>query len=568
MNTNIRLLLIIAILLIVNLIGSAYFFRLDLTQEKRYSLSEVSQQTVRSLSHIRQKDQAQPVPMYISIFIEGEFPPEIRKFQDAIRTTLGEMRMYSRGFLEYEFIDPSSNTELLKAFKEKRLLPIPVRIQSSASEFSRKDMYPYALVRYRDRELYVDLLKGSAFNRQVDFAKAESDLEYKLISSIKTLQAERNGTVIILQGHGETPVFLEEGKGNPEMAQLYTILTNAGYQIFTFDRAQQEGLAIPDVDVLLILQPKIPFTERDKYEIDQYLIRGGSVFWMMNEQKVDLKLYRNQATMTSLRNLNLADMFMNYGFKLNTDLVQDYNAEKTEVFLETAAGGEIQEHPWPFFPMIFEFPNHPVTRNVDAVLLRYASTIDTFHQAEVRKSVFLNTSPLSRKLQNVQFIDINPYITNYPPQNIFNQGPQITGLMLEGIFTSVFNGRAIPTDSLSPNPPTAIFGPKNNPVAPGKMAVITDGEFYLGKNFRGERGNIPYDNASLILNVVDYLAGDNALTQIRSKDVVVRRLDKVKVNQYQHIIRASNLILPVLLIVFFGGLRYYLRKRRNERLKV
>ena len=568
MKTNIRLLIIIFILIFINLIGSGYFRRIDLTKEKRYSLSEVSIATVRGLSSIRQSDQAQPVPMYISIFVEGDFAPNIRKFQDAIRTTLTEMRQYSRGFLEYEFIDPSKNNELLKSFRQKGLTPIPVRVRTSATEVSTKGMYPYALVRYRDREKYVDLLKGAAFpGGNINFVKAEADLEYKLVEAMRTLTQEQGGIVGILQGHGETYVRDKSGQGNQELAQLITMIQNASYNVFIVDRSLEEGLSIsPDIDVLLIMQPTQAFSERDKYEIDQYLIRGGSVFWMMNQEKVDLELYRNRATFTELRSLNLDDMFMKYGVKLNYDLVQDLNAEKTEAFQETASGGQITSHHWPFYPMLLQFPDHAVNRNIDAILLRYASSIDTFEtEGDIKKSVFLTTSPRSRTLPNRQFIDFVSYLNDPPPDALFNKGPQITGLMLEGIFTSLFNHREIPTDSLSPNPPTAKFGAQNNPTATGKMAIITDGEFYLGKKFRGKRGLLPYDNANLILNVIDYLAGDDALTQIRSKEVVIRNLDKKKVNAHSQTIRTMNLILPVLLIVLFGIIRYYIRKMKNSK---
>ncbi|RMG16233.1 MAG: hypothetical protein D6730_25380 [Bacteroidetes bacterium] len=568
MKKHLRLLLIAGLLILLNLIGSAYFMRFDLTKEKRYSLSGVSKEMARKLSSIQEG--AAPVPLYLTVYLEGEFSPNIRRFQDAIRATLNELRLYSRGFLEYEFVDPSNQRELLKQFQQRGLLPIPVRVQSSATEITQKAMYPYALARYRDRELYIDLLKGCAYpNGGVNFAKAEADLEYKLVSAIKTLYREEGGLVAILQGHGEPALFDAQKRPNRELAPLINELENGGYNIAIFDRAVQPGLAIPpNVSVLLILQPEKRFSERDKYEIDQYLMRGGSVFWIMDQQEVKLELYRNQATLTRLRELNLDDMFMKYGFKLNYDLIQDLSCEKTEVFQETASGGQINSLAWPFYPLVLDLPDHPVTRNVDAVLLRYASSIDTLQREGIQKSVFLTTSPRSRTLPGVQHIDLGVYLKTPPPATLYNKGPQITGLMLEGIFSSLFDGRQIPTDSLSPELPTAAFGRQNNPAAPGKMAIISDGEFFLGKKFRGERGLLPHDNATLILNVIDYLAGDNTLTEIRSKDVVIRNLDREKVTHYLTAIRLVNLLLPILFIAAFGSLRHYWRKRKHQRLRL
>ncbi|MEO0474182.1 MAG: hypothetical protein AAF206_31530, partial [Bacteroidota bacterium] len=175
----------------------------------------------------------------------------------------------------------------------------------------------------------------------------------------------------------------------------------------------------------------------------------------------------------------------------------------------------------------------------------------------------LASSPASRAVEGKQFIDINDYLLNPRPSKVFNDGNQIMGLMAEGLFTSLFNGREAPTDSLAPEKPSALFGARNNPSAPGKIAMISDGEFALGKMSRGERQRIPYDNKDLLMNVVDYLAGDAALTQIRSKEVVARRLDREKVREQGGTFRWINLLLPNLLIILFGVLRFYLRKRKQ-----
>ncbi|MEM9986205.1 MAG: hypothetical protein AAF804_14025, partial [Bacteroidota bacterium] len=210
-----------------------------------------------------------------------------------------------------------------------------------------------------------------------------------------------------------------------------------------------------------------------------------------------------------------------------------------------------------------------IDTNADAALMRYASSIDTFTQLGVKKSVFMTSSRYSRTVEGSRFIDLNQYLQNPPPNRLFNRGPFITGLLAEGIFKSLFVGRRAPVDSLAPNPPNAMFGPKNNPEAPGIMAVISDGEFMLGKNFREERSpRLPYDNLTILMNAIDYLAGDPTLSQIRSKDVVVRRLDREKVVDNQAWIRILNLGVPILTVVLFGFMRALIRKRKNERLRV
>ncbi len=542
-------------------------------------------------------------PFYVEIYLEGEFPANIRRFQESLRTTLVELQQHAGGSFDFEFIDPSGNPGLMADLRKRGFPPIPVQVRVSNTETQRKDMFPVAVLHYREQVQYVDLLKGCAFpNGQVNFDKAEADLEYKIVSAIRNLNRDRRGLIAVLQGHDEhemTPIIQEavgpDGKPEPrvvdvrtEMRELLNGLDNA-YHIAPINLADhtENGEISPSVDLLMILQPTTAFSEREKYEIDQYLMRGGNVLWILDQQIVDLDLYEKRSTLTQLYDLNLDDMFMNYGFKVNYDLVQDLSCEPTEVFNTEAE--QFESKRWIFHPLLFSLPNHPVTRNVDAVLLRNAASIDTFAQVGVSKSAFIQSSPYSRTVQGTQFIDLNMLLENPPPQNLFNKGGRIMGLMMEGAFTSLFKGRMAPTDSVFPKAPDAAFLERSdmlermsNRLAEldsslkdqvladylaragqgRRMAVISDGDFVMGKQFRGKRGNMPYDNKTLLLNTIDYLTGDQTLTNIRSKEVVARRLDPDKIRNRVGMIQAVNLILPVLLILAFGLIRFWLRKRK------
>lgn len=569
MQRNLQYLLIIAIIIVLNLFLSGFFKRIDLTSENRYSLSEISKATADSLRY----------SMTIQIYMEGEYPPNIRRFQDAVRTTLQELQQYSDGFLDYEFIDPKNNTELIKELSKKGLPPIPVTVRTSAAETENKQLFPYALIRYREQEQYIDLVKGCVLpNAQIDFLKAEGDLEYKLVAPMRNLIREQGGNIALIDGHGEyTSETLAEwitAMQNSYKVFRFDLRKNAGQGLaptITAEKMKEAGKELPDnlkykngIDVLVIAQPEQAFTEREKYEIDQYLMRGGNVLWVLGQEKVDMDMYEKRACLSSLRDLNLDDLFLKYGCKVNYNLVQDLSCEKTEMFREGPSGGMFQALPWIFSPMVYVFPNHPIARNIDNVLLRYPSSIDTMAQAGVKKSVFLSSSQDSRTIDGQQFIDIDKYLQEKPPIPLFkNKGNKIIGVLMEGYFQSLFAGREIPTDSLAPKMPTAPFGDKS--ALPGKMIVISDGNFPLGKQFRGKLGYMPYDNKAMLMNAIDYLAGDVALTQIRAKEVEVRLLDKDKVIQYTWLIRAVNLVLPIVLIALFGFTRAYLRKRKNER---
>lgn len=551
-NANLRLVLIIGLIVVANLVLSGYFLRLDLTRERRYSLSEVTAEVLDTLAY----------PMFVTVYLEGDFPPDIRAFQDALRTNLQEMRQYASGNLNFEFVDPSNNADLLKQFQDMGFSPVPVKYVD-VDETRLKYMWPLARFQYKDYEQHVDLLKGAsvptAQGPNVDFLRAEADLEYKLMAAVINLINDKRKVVGLVRGHGEL--------SNEAIAELGSELQNA-YNLVDYNMATTyHGVGIsPEIDALLILQPTAAFSERDKYELDQYLMRGGSLLFMMDQEKVDLDLYQKMSTLTDLYQLNLDDQFFKYGFKVNYDLVQDLNCETVELFDENSQAFVSQR--WVFFPRYFALPDHPVSRNVDAVMMRYAASIDTFSQPGVRKSVFLASSPRSRTVQGKQFIDINQYVQSPPPANLYNQSGKIMGLMAEGIFESLFSGREAPTDSLAPDPPTAAFGPRNNPTRPGKIAVISDGRFGQARSFRGRLQRIPFDNKTLIMNVVDYLAGEDALTRIRSKEVIARRLDREKAREQGGSLRWLNLALPNVLIVLFGLGMFYVRKRRNEKRKI
>lgn len=581
-----RLLLIAVIILTINVISDSFFRRIDLTKEGRFSLSEVTTNVLDTLDY----------PMFITAYMEGEFPNEIRTFQEALRTTLLEMKQFAGSNLQFSFEDPSNNVELLQEFAQRGFTGIRVGERLSAVEEKQQQMWPLVVVRYRGNEVFIDLLKGClepvpTGGAVPNFLKAESDLEYKLTSAMLSLTAESQTVVGLLRGHGEL--------NNAQIQELGSALQNRFAMVDYNLRTTYAGRSISnDIDVLLVLDPKIPFTEREKYELDQYLMRGGSIFWIMDPQRVDMDMYNKRSAVTELKRLNLDDFFMHHGIKINYDLIQDLSCEKIEVVVPGAERPEIIEQPWIFSPFVVDFPDHPVTRNVDFVVLRYPSSIDTFEVPGLKHIPFILTSQDSRKIAGSQFIDINEYLNNPPPPNLFRAGPQMAGVLIDGEMQSLFAGRPIPTDSFSPNPPNQAFVANSVVRRDGEtreayearimeqiedvrvrkymldlndrrqMAVISDSDFPLGALFRGERAYMPFDNKGMLLNVIDYLTGDVSLTNIRSKDVVARRLDIDKVRDDQGFWQSINLIIPVLVVILIGAVRFWWRRRKNEKLKI
>ncbi|MCZ2355353.1 MAG: gliding motility-associated ABC transporter substrate-binding protein GldG [Bacteroidia bacterium] len=554
----IQLFLIVAILITLNLISSGFFYRWDLTAERRYSISQVSQQTADSLESV----------LTVKVYLEGDFPAPLKRFADAVRTTLIELKVYAGSNLQYKFINPGKNPDLMKLFNEHGISPLPVNVRTSEMESSRQYVFPVAVVSYQGKDEYVDLIKGSSFpNGQVDLIRAEQDIEYKLVSAIKRLMTTEPRIVGLLRGQREfnRNVMAEWIQ---EMSQFYTILdvrADSGQSIapskrFLPDTIAQK-LAGRGVDVLVVAQPDTAFSERTKYEIDQYLMRGGRILWIVDQEKVDVS---NGPSLSIMRQLNLDDLFFKYGFKINYDLVQDVSCGRLDVIRGFNDGPVWSSEKWLYYPAVYNLPDHPINRNIDGLLLRYVSTIDTIPRNGVKFTPFVFTSAYSRTLNGNVMIDLNKELTNPPPVEVFRyKGNKVVGLQLDGKFESLFAGRTPPVDTKAPNPPTAKFIAQN--IFPTEMLVVSDGQIALPEDYRGRPGTMPLDNKTFLMNCLDLLMGNQAITQIRAKEVSIKQLHKETVVQNKILIQLLNVLFPVILILLFGIARHQLRVRENQK---
>ena len=535
----------IGILIMLNLLASAYFFRVDLTQEKRYSLSDYSKETLDSLDRY----------LTVKVYLEGEFPPRIQRFKQAVRDMLTEMKVYGGNMIQFEFIDPSENEELMQSFVDKGIAPITLNIRNSQTSEGRQYIFPVAVFSYEGREEMVDLFKGS-----VDYAsgepsplKAEANLEYKLIHAVKRLTQGSKKVVGILRGHQEIP----EEKTREFMRELSNLYIPIEVNV-------RNGEAIsPSVAVLLVLQPDTAFSEREKYEIDQYLMRGGKIIWMLDQQ--DVNLHYQAETLSRIRQLNLDDLFMKYGFKINYDLVSDLNCSTIELVLPNPnAPPTFSSQRWIYYPLITRLADHPITRNLDAIKMRYASSIDTFKTPELRHTPLLISSPYSRSQSGNVFVDLNEGIRNPPkPEELQGKGNRVMAILIEGQFHSLFENRTAPVDAFATVAPTAAFLRRN--VADTRMIVLGDGQIAVGEDVRGKIDFMAFDNKAFLFNSIDFLLGGESLIQIRAKDIQYHSLDIKKVRGNEWMIRILNLTLPVLLILIWGIVRQRVRISRNRK---
>jgi gliding-associated putative ABC transporter substrate-binding component GldG len=564
-SSRLQIFLVGAILVLVNLIGQSAFHRIDLTAEERYSLSDMTIQSLDSLDS----------PMTVKVFLGGEMPAEARRFADAVRTFLLELKVHAGSNLNFIFIDPTNNQELLGELRQRGIRPIAIRKQDGL-EVTEKLIFPLMVINYKGKEKYVDLMAGAYFANggQPDYSRAEQQLEYKFVSNLRRLFNIKPRLIGLLTGHNE--LRREQMKEFfAELIKFYNVMEvnvrkgdaipNSAWHL---PPDQQEKFKGKDgFDVLLIFQPDSAFTEREKYEIDQFIMRGGRVLWLYDKLYVEQKdLMHADHSISRIRKLNLDDLTLKYGFQVTEEIVQDIAC--FDIVLTENVDGRpmLRNFKWLYYPYVLTFPENPMTNELDAVLLRYTATVDTVASPGIKKTVLFTTSQFSRKVKG-HIISLNELNDPPPPQAFQGEGKgrYPVGLLLEGRFESVFAGRTAPTDAQATTPPTAPFIAKA-PI-PTRMIVIADGKLALPHRLRPGMEVIPPGNKKLLMNAIDYLVGDNALTQVRAKDFKVRRLDTRLYKNRQLPWQLLNVALPVGLVVCYGALRFWLRRRRNAALQ-
>lgn len=579
----IQALLVAGILLVLNLFAGQMVVRYDLTEDGRYTLNPVSIGTMDSLKR----------QMTVKVYLEGDnLPARVKRFRDAIRTTLTELKVHAGDKLVFEFIDPSSNNALMQKLVDMGVPAIPIVEKKNENEVRQQYIFPGAVINYAGNEEVVNLLfsdcvqaEGGMYN--CNYTKAESELEYKLVSHMQRVMPGQKRIVGVVQSNGAMPL-----EGMKEWASELMKF----YDVVKINLADRKLLPVgpallPDsvrtrlpkdalgYDVLIVPKPTKPFSERDKYILDQYVMMGGRILWLVDQEEVDeldLTNGKVHATLSILRQLNLDDQFFRYGFRIATNLIEaapsPSHSGPIEVLMDApGASGERGMRPvpapYPFYPIVIKawMADHAITRGLETVVLRYASSIDTLEVPDMKYYPLLRTSPFSRPRNGSIMIDLQKAIMDRPPRDLFRKkGGMMTGLALEGKFNSVFKSRKRP-DSLETKAPTIY-----NNVDTNRMVVFSDGDLAGPGRLRnvGAGAIMPAHNKLLLMNAVEWLLGDRSYNQIRNRNVMIARLDAEKVVGMEWLIRSLNIALPIVLVIAFGMLRFYLRRRRNEALKL
>ncbi len=538
--------------IILNQLASLYFFRIDLTEEERYTIKGPTKDLLQKL----QDD------VFIEVYLEGDLNAGFRRLRKSVRETLEEFRTYSNNKIHYTFTDPTmakgqnAQREFMTALASKGIQPMNV-IDNNEGKRTEKLVFPGALISYAGAEVGVMLLKGNrAQGSEEVLNQSIEGLEFEFARAIEKLSNNKRKKIGLVRGHGELDSL--------QIASLHSSLLES-YDIFKVDLNKKQTLA--SYDVLIIAKPTRSFSEQNKFVLDQYLIHGGKLLLLIDRLEASMDSASRSDYFAFPYPFGLEDQLFHYGVRINNDLVQDLVSLRYPV-VTGVLNGKPQMTPleWPFFPMINHYSDHPIARNLDASAFKFVSSIDSVKAPGIRKTPLLFTSGYARKLSAPVKVSVNDLRKEIKPE-IFSGGPIAVAYLLEGKFTSLYKNRFLP-DGVD----ATGFLPDGKD---SRIIVVADGD--LARNEINPRSGQPqalgfdsfsgytFANGELIINMIAYLTDDAGLISARNKEIKVRPLDKEKIRNNRTSLQIINLVLPIMLIILLGILKNHLRKRRYSR---
>lgn len=560
MKTNSQLknlLTLVGVLLLLNFAGHFFFKRFDLTSDKRFTLSQTSLNIVKEV-----KD-----PLYIDVYLAGNFPGEFKKLQTETQNLLDEFKAYNSNII-VQFVNPIEKEEerdqIIQSMMQNGMTPINVTLDDKGKQ-TQEVVFPWAVITYNNKSTKVPLLKnmmGASTAEKV--VSSVQHLEYAFANGFNTVLTEKKKKVAILKGNGELHDLL--------IADFVTTVRD-NYHIGTFTldsvaKQPNETLKyLKKYNLVVVAKPTEAFSDEEKQVLDQYILSGGKTIWLVDQVNMDMdSLYTETGSNLAFpRDLNLNDMFFKYGLRIKPDLIKDIQA--APIALATGQQGnatQYTQYPWLYSPAVYPDAKHPIVSNLDVLKFEFVSPIELLKN-DLKKTVLLHSSKYSKPVGapvevKLDMVGDRPEPKDFPTAT----GNMPVAVLLEGKFHSVYENRVLPFRD-----PT--FKAVGND---SKMILISDGDVIrnqFDKNYQPlELGfdkwtNNMYANKEFMMNCVNYLLDDNGLINIRSKDVELPIMDKEKVFEDYTFSQVVTIGLPLLLLGIFGFAFTYLRRKKYAR---
>ena len=558
------------LVILVNILLSWIDFRIDLTEDKKHSISEETKQILTDLEDV----------VFIKIYLAGDFPTEFKHLQSELLNLLTSFKSIAGDNFDYEVIDPnntndeSEKIDLFKQLVKDGLTPTDIEIRSTSSK-SSQIIFPGALIYYKDRQQAVNFLKNSVTKQAGENINASiENLEYEFIAAIHHLAKNNIEKIAFLEGNGEltdkevydlTESVLQD---NDKLSYHYAI-ERFNIKEFEIDSSKMEAdiskqiLDLSSFKALIIAKPTIAFNMLEKFIIDQYIMNGGKILWLIDGVNATMDSLQKANSFIALKNdLNLDDQLFKYGVRINPNLIEDLRS--TQIPIVTGYSNNMPQQsyfPWPYYPLLFSEINHPISKGLDAIKCDFASSIDTI-QNTIKKTILLTSSKQSRINPTPAKISLG-ILQNPPPIESFNKSQLPIAVLLEGEFESVFKNRILPKEQ------SIDFKEKSKPT---QMIVVADGD--VARNSVSNNGDIyplGYDrfinytypgNKKFVMNAIHYLCDDVGLTQLKSKEIKLRLLDKEKIASNMFLIQFINIVFPLLLLLIATLLFLNFKKRK------
>jgi gliding-associated putative ABC transporter substrate-binding component GldG len=556
-------LFLLILVVAVNFLASSFHSRLDLTKEKRYTLSNASKQLLKSLRE----------PVTIDVFVHKKnLPSEVKKLENSIGEFLLNCKEYGKNNLQFRFLNPyeglidSAQTRMEDSLNYfyglyPSVLSAPEKV---GDELEISKLIHGAVVKYRDTTIGIDLLQGQkGFGTEKEqraalYNNVEATMEYKFMHAIEKTVSEKKPIVGYALGHGEAFGY------NINDAFL-TLRSN--YNTDTIN-IRQIPFIPSQLNALVILKPTVSFSEADKLKIDQYVMHGGKVFWMIDVMYAEFdSLYKSNGFIAFDRALNLDDLLFKYGARINQNLLQDMQCDQLGQMSGDPNNPQKRLVNWPFFPVL-NGTDHPISKNLDGVRSIFPNTIDTVKAQGIKKTFLLRSSSNARVLSTPAKIDFE-FLQIAPDAKLFTIRDMGVAVLLEGKFQSFYTGRVSKAIADSLNSYGVPF--INKAEQDGKMIVVADGDIATNE-ISQQQGPLPmghnfytghtFANKDFFLNSIEYLVNPSDILETRAKDYTLRLLDPIKVKEGKTLWQFINIATPILLVILFGFIYQQIRKRK------
>ena len=570
-NKYISVLLLITLVIFINILCSFINWNIDLTAEKKHSFSHETTTIINSLED----------KLFIKVYLEGDFPAEFKKLQKATENLLKRFKSIASDNIDFEFINPkapANDDEKLALFRQLvklKLTPTDLEIRKIGKQVNQI-IFPGAIIYYKDKQVAVNFLKqksgespGSNINTSIE------NLEFEFVSSIQHLTKNRLDKIAFLEGNGE----LNENQVYDITKSVLDDNFNLSYY-YAVDRFNIKEFSIDSLTMLpnlskqlemlniykaiIIAKPTIPFNKLDKLLIDQYIMQGGKVLWLIDgvSANMDSLLNKSGSFIATKNELNIDDQLLKYGVRINANLIEDLRSTKIPIITGYSNNNPQKSYfQWPYFPLLVSDSKHAITKGLDGVKCDFVSSIDTVNN-NIHKTILLHSSKQSRINLAPTKISLS-ILENSPSIESYNKKYEPIAVLLEGEFESLFKNRLVQKNNqiqLKDNSKTT------------KMIIVSDGDLIANDvNSSGTIFPLAYDpnikytypgNKHFLINAIQYLCDDIGLSHLKTKELSLRMLDREKVQQNKFLIQFINIIFPIVLLLIFTFLFIQNKKRK------